>query len=439
MASTQNNDDFNADELVAPAWLNAEFFREVLSNHLKEPELRVLNVEMSPASAKGDHYASVMFRSKVAYETQRGKFSKSLIIKTMPEQEGHKKEMLNNSRIFETEIGMYTKALPKFEEILRQSGDDTKLCTSCLYHSLEPRQIMIFDDLVVEGYKVIRDRRPTIEELKAAYTRLAKIHAVSFKILNEVSLRNEHICRINIKSIDFFQNPEYLKEFKNGVNSLPNFLNDPFVTTGITNLLELIDTVPEFAKYKPYFKSIEKTYINQFVDIVEEYRSNRQSDGYYILCHGDFHSRNMMFKHNPISGDLEDCMLLDYQMSNVCPISVDILYSIYVLMGPDERRNHDKELINFYFNTFVETLEKIGFKGEIPNYVDFWRQLHRHKIFEMFYLNLLPMGIAAEAKEADLADMLTNSEVRKKVYFLDGFIEELKYLLPRYEKLGYFK
>ncbi|XP_060649129.1 uncharacterized protein LOC132786584 [Drosophila nasuta] len=396
MASKTNNNDFNADELVAPEWLNAEFLRDVLIKHLKAPELKVLDVVMSPASAKGDHYASVMFRSKVVFETQKGKFSKSLIIKTMPEQEGHKKEMLSNSHIFETEIGMYTKALPKFEEILRQSGDETKLCTQCLYHSLEPRQVMIFDDLVVEGYTVIRDRRATIEELKAAYTKLAKIHAVSFKILNE--------------------NPDYLKEFKNSITSMPNILTDPFMTSGITNFLGLIDSVPEFAKYKPYFRGIEKDIVQQFIDIIDEYRSNRQSDGYYILCHGDFHLRNMMFKHNS-TGGLEDCMLLDYQMSNVCPPSVDILYSIYMLMGPDERRNHHKELINFYFNTFVETLEKIGFKGELPNYVDFWRQLYRHKIFEMFYLTLLPMPFAAEARDIDLSQMMTSNEVRKKAFF----------------------
>ncbi|XP_062124128.1 uncharacterized protein LOC133837397 [Drosophila sulfurigaster albostrigata] len=146
----------------------------------------------------------------------------------------------------------------------------------------------------------------------------------------------------------------------------------------------------------------------------------------------------MMFKHNS-SGGLEDCMLLDFQMSNVCPPSVDILYSVYLLMGPDERRNHHKELINFYFNTFVETLEKIGYKAELPNYVDFWRQLHRHKIFDLFYMTLLPMGFAGERNDIDLTDMMTNNEVRKKLFFIEKFIDEVKYLLPRFEKLGYFK
>lgn len=186
MSSAENNENFNADELVAPEWLNTQFLTEVLSDHEKAPELKVLKIHISPASAKGDHYASVMFRTNVTYTTQKGEFSKSLIIKTMPEIEGHKKEMLSDSHLFKTEIGMYSKALPKFEEILKASGDETKLCAECLYYSLEPRQLMIFEDLIPQGYVVVRDREATTDELHAAYTKLAKIHAVSFHLLNDV-------------------------------------------------------------------------------------------------------------------------------------------------------------------------------------------------------------------------------------------------------------
>lgn len=191
------NDNYNADELEAPKWLNAEFFRDVLSNSEKEPTLKISDVQMSPATVKGDHFASIMFRAKISYETPKGKLFKSLIVKTMPEQEGHKKDMLSNSHIFETEIGMYTKALPKFQEILRKSGDNTRLCVPCLYHSLEPRQIMIFEDLCEEGYTVIRNRGGTIEELKAAYSKLAKMQAVSYHILQEASSEKMFILSID--------------------------------------------------------------------------------------------------------------------------------------------------------------------------------------------------------------------------------------------------
>lgn len=177
---------FNEDELEAPSWLNAQFLGGILAAYENCTELKVTDLKISPATAQGDHYASVMFRATAEYSTCNGKFSKPLIIKTMPEQEGHKKDMLAESHLFETEIGMYCQVLPEFERILVETGDMTKLFAPCLYHSLEPRQVMIFEDLVPLGYSVVRDRSVSLEELKAVFSKLAKWHAVSMKIIKEV-------------------------------------------------------------------------------------------------------------------------------------------------------------------------------------------------------------------------------------------------------------
>jgi len=176
-------EQFNDDELEAPAWLNPQFIGEILSAYEEAPELKVIDLKITPASFQGDHYASVMFRTTAEYTTSKGKFSKPLIIKTMPEQEGHKKDMLSESHIFETEIGMYCQVLPEFERILREAGDNTKLFVPCIYHSLDPRRVMIFEDLVPQGYSVIRDRPVAVEELKTAFSKLAKWHAVSMKVI----------------------------------------------------------------------------------------------------------------------------------------------------------------------------------------------------------------------------------------------------------------
>jgi len=185
MTEEVDTSQFNADELQPPIWLNAQFIEEALSAYEKVP-LQVTDLKISPATAQGDHYASVMFRTVAEYTTAQGKFSKPMIVKTMPEQEGHKKDILTDSHIFETEILMYSKALPEFEMILQEAGDHTKLYVPCIYHSLEPRKVMIFDDLVPQGYTVIRNRPATKEELKKVFSKLAKWHAVSMKVINEV-------------------------------------------------------------------------------------------------------------------------------------------------------------------------------------------------------------------------------------------------------------
>ncbi|KAH8312779.1 hypothetical protein KR044_012886 [Drosophila immigrans] len=420
MDSTPNNDNYNADELEAPEWLNAQYFEEVIRQYENEPEVKVTEVKMSPASAKGDHYASVMFRGNISYTTQKGKFAKSLIIKTMPEAEGHKKEMLGDSHLFETEIGMYTKVLPEFEEILRKVGDETRLCVQCVYHSLEPRQVMIFEDLVPQGYTVMRDRDATVEELKAVFSKLAKLHAVSFQILGE--------------------KPDYLQEFKYGLFEMPGLLEDPVMRSGINNFITMLNKFPEYSKYIPHFENLKNDNLDRLKSIMQEYRVNRKPNGYYVLCHGDFHLRNMMFKHNPTNGSFEDIMLLDYQISNLCPITIDLIYSIYMLMGPECRKNNYKDLLNFYFNTFVETLQKIGYKGELPNSAEFWKQMMQHNAYDIFlFTTFFPMICAVKKNGFDPTEVMQNNDFRQKLYFLDNFIDELKYMLPRFEELGYLE
>ncbi|EDW84054.1 uncharacterized protein Dwil_GK13354 [Drosophila willistoni] len=177
---------YHEDELVAPTWLNAQFLEQVLSSYEADDQVKVRSVNISPATLKGDHYASIMFRANVKYTNKKGDNTKSLIIKTMPEVEGFKKDQLSESHIFKTEIGMYSEMLPEVERILRAAGDDTKLCAECIYYSLEPNQVIIFEDLVVRDYTVLRDREPTISDTKLALSKVAKLHAITYKLLKDV-------------------------------------------------------------------------------------------------------------------------------------------------------------------------------------------------------------------------------------------------------------
>ncbi|XP_017079997.1 LOW QUALITY PROTEIN: uncharacterized protein LOC108113800 [Drosophila eugracilis] len=412
-------DSFNADELNPPEWLNVEFITEVLSGYEKEPDLSVTNLIFTPASAKGDHYASIMFRAKVQYKTSKGSLKKSLIIKTMPVEEGAKKDMFADSPLFKTEIGMYSKVLPETERILQEVNDNTKLYVDCIYHSLEPRQVIIFEDLVEMGYAIVRNRWLTQEEICSAYFKLAKIHAVSMKMINK--------------------RPEFLAEFKYGMCDMPGLMDSPIINSGMTPFTEMLGSTPELEKYQPYFKKIGLDYKDRLRDIMQEYRTNPQS-GYYVLCHGDYHSRNMMFKHNKETGCFEDCMLLDYQGCNVVPMAVDLMYSIYMLMGTEQRSGQLETLLNYYFSVLLETLKKIGYKGAMPTTNGFWAEMKRHRYYEFLLLStFLPVSIGIRTYGMDIEDAILNPETRKKYYQITDVIEESKLMLARFEKSGYFE
>ena len=85
-------------------------------------------MDIAPCGLKGDHYGSIMFRIKVEYQLndEADLIKTSLVLKTLPEVEGFKREILMESAFFETEISMYAETLPLVEEILEKHGDHTK-------------------------------------------------------------------------------------------------------------------------------------------------------------------------------------------------------------------------------------------------------------------------------------------------------------------------
>ncbi|KAH8359985.1 hypothetical protein KR093_009930 [Drosophila rubida] len=407
-----NNIDFTSDELNAPAWMDEQFFMDVLSQHLNDPSLKLIECKISPATAKGDHYSSIMFRVKVRYTVQQKTFDKSLIIKTMPETDGHKKEFMGDSQMFPTEIAIYTEILPKFEEILSAAGEKITFCARCINHSLEPHQLIVFEDLVPQKYDVIRKRPATIEEIKSAMGKLAKWQAVSFKLLKDNS--------------GLFDKLQY------DLSTMPNFLDHKILTTGFPTFLEVLDNVESLRKYRKYFEPIKDVIIKRWVEIIREYRENRQEDAYYVLCHGDFHLKNMMFKGT-------DCMLIDFQLSYIGSIANDLHYAVYLIFSPENRRHNLDELIYHYFTTFQNTLEIIGYQGTLPSLVEFRKQLFDRKYTDIFLISTLLPIFNHMRRGHDPAEVMEKADTRRELFYDKEYLEDLEYLLPRMLHLGYFE
>ncbi|XP_036343123.1 uncharacterized protein LOC118752358 [Rhagoletis pomonella] len=410
---------FNADELQAPEWINDDLFAKVLANcEKKDSQIRIKSTKISPASMKGDHYASVMFRAQLQYQLNGVDKARSVILKTMPESEGHKKEMLGKTDIFEKEIIMYTEVIPRFEKVLRDIGDSTVLKAACLYYSLSPRKVIVFEDLVPVGYEVVRDRPLTEEEVKAAYDKLAKWHAISHKI--------------NLEE------PHYFDKFYQGVFNMSALAKQDFVIRGITTFIEVLRETPSLSKYVPYFAAVESTTFQQCRASFDEYRKSPKPGAFYVLCHGDFHCKNMMFKHNKETGKFEDVMLLDYQVGYVGPIVMDLIYSKYFILD-EHLRLEFPALVYRYFTTLTGTLKKIGFEGELPKLAEIHKQFMHHKHFELFLLTtFLPMWMAMK-DDIDMDSVMTSEEYRRNLCKSAEYIKYLESALPRLLHLGYFE
>lgn len=58
------------DATDAPKWLNKEFLEKHLRKYFGLQQLTIDNFEVKPATAKGDNYASDLYRVKVTFTEQ---------------------------------------------------------------------------------------------------------------------------------------------------------------------------------------------------------------------------------------------------------------------------------------------------------------------------------------------------------------------------------
>lgn len=302
-----------------------------------------------------------MFRAVITYKNKSSSnLEKSLIAKTMPFVEGQKKELLGEFNIFEVETRMYKEVVPKFEEVLKNAGDLTYLGGKCVYAASKPEVIIIFEDLTKQGYKTVENWGGSWEIGKKAIEKLAKWHAVSFKMTmdGEQSLQG------------FFRNgfsDEKINEFplfKYGFGDFVNMLR---------NDRELQEFVP---KFELLFSGIPMTRSQAlFKAFVNGDKANL-----FVLNHGDFHIKNMMFTERD-DGKVDDVLLVDFQMSIWGPAVIDLTYMLYMLLDGASRLTRRNEIIHYYFETFTKTLDNLKYTGEYPKLTGLYKDFITYKDF----------------------------------------------------------
>ncbi|XP_075145401.1 uncharacterized protein LOC142220259 [Haematobia irritans] len=373
---------------------------------------------MIPASMKGDHYASIMFRCKVEYYICADVSVKhmSFIIKTLPLEEGMKREMLMETKLFETEIAMYTEVLPRIEKILLESGEPTKMSAGIIYHCLEPHKVIVLEDLCQSGYDTVRGRFLTENEIKAVYSKLAKLHAVSYVLGKS-------------------ENHEVVTKYQDGfMNCSVAFLKD-LLPNGMRNLLNTLASHDEFSLYFEKIKLMQPEMEKACKDLFNAYTLNNGQGDIFVLNHGDFHMKNLMFKFNQ-DNQMEDIIMVDYQISCFAPSIIDLIYSQYMMLSPELRRRRN-EFMQYYFSEFLQVLRTINYEGAMPKYSQFQMTSLKYRHFVLYCLAVIyPIILdnfsksAEELKDTDFNELLENPDVSAANCNSPLFIKELREMMP---------
>lgn len=271
----------------------------------------------------------------------------------MPFLDGPKRDLLQQSPIFNIEVSIYSDILPNFEKHLKDANDDCKLGCKCLFYSLHPHKTIVFEDLTKRQFYAPEPEQMTYDTAMKALEKLAKWHAISFKINKE--------------------NGEISKQFGNGPFSNYFLESVPLFRDGFPFFFDMLKYSDDLKEYVPIFeKLISGNILRKSQEGFNAYLE-RANVNICVLNHGDAHLKNTMVKINS-SGNVEDILWIDFQTCHFGPAVMDLMYFLYMsIIDHDTRINKREEIIYSYFKIFTQTLKNLGFDGEFPKLVDLYK------------------------------------------------------------------
>lgn len=168
-----------------PDFLSTDFFAAALANDLKikPTDVKIISLHLSAGSKSGENFCSEIYRAVVTFSSTVNKKEQtlSLIVKAMPWAEG-RGPVLEDLRVFDKEVTMYSETLPKISKLL----GGVKLCAKMYYAVKSPVMLIVFEDLKAAGFRNA-DRTSGIDEThcEIVINLLGKLHAASMVLAEQ--------------------------------------------------------------------------------------------------------------------------------------------------------------------------------------------------------------------------------------------------------------
>lgn len=239
-----------------------------------------MDYRIKSATKPGDNFASIALRLWATYNTKGKDIAKNFIIKIEHFEDGFKKVIMSDAKLFETEISMYNKTIPEMQRLIKEVDPTETIAPPLVYYSLKPHKVIVLKDISPEF--VMHQRPLNLEESKLVFEKMATFHALSF------SMGESH---------------EPMKSYTHGFISNHLDGKSDFL---VQNVMILAATLAEWG---PEMEVAGKKLMALGPTIFEKLKTlynKNPTTGYNVLNHGDFHVKNILFRNeagSAIAGD----------------------------------------------------------------------------------------------------------------------------------------
>ena len=114
-----------------PSWLNQDLFDKAIRSFEPDPQAKVNNFDIKPATKPGENFASAVFRATIRFtsKNQEDEQEISVIIKTLPVNvDLPNMDHMSDTTLFKVETAAYSNVLEKIQNLISSAGYKDVMC-----------------------------------------------------------------------------------------------------------------------------------------------------------------------------------------------------------------------------------------------------------------------------------------------------------------------
>ncbi|XP_017860471.1 PREDICTED: uncharacterized protein LOC108612085 [Drosophila arizonae] len=273
-------------------------------------------------------------------------------VKSLPYKNPPQRAECERKGVFRKETSIYKRILPNIQRYASR-----KLFPQCYYSRDD---VMVLEDLT-QRYRHLKANESYCQEhYKLVLGHLAALHAAS--------IAWEEAEQFNIGE-------RYKNVFK---ELLMNTENEWF----ITGLKGIVFLAARHAKYQTESAQTfirEKLYhlLSETEHLVKPSKSIRN-----VLCHRDTWDRNILFGFDSPTASLpSSCCIVDFQLTQYCSPSLDVLFLLYILLpSAQERRNMYDQALEYYYDALQAEFMRLGLPSDLISRSNFLEECERTRL-----------------------------------------------------------
>lgn len=286
------------------------------------------------------------------------------------------------------------------------------------YECSTEHSYLIFEDLSMRDYgNSNKSLGLSVEQFKLILSKLAKWHAATAVLVGQ-----DYAPLIHFQEHSMKQTRAMEMLLSNAVQSFAD----------ITKLL------PGYEKVSRKLDNVKRRIYDKTLKAVEQ-----DQLCFLSLCHGDLWSNNIMFASDE-NGHAIDAVFVDYQVSFLGPVVVDLANALYSSSNKDMRAAEWDALVQYYHGELLSMLRNLNYSKPLPTLTDIQAQLLQKGVSNAILALMTCGGRGSEEilGKLDMTILIGNSEkdkeFRLKMFASIGKNEMFQFMLNYFDRRGYF-